>query len=303
MFPANFLNAAGFQALTGIPIQIIRAGLAVLITVNLIRVIQLLDQERAGQLHEAQQARLEALEQIQHELEKREAMRLELLRHTVIAQEEERARLARELHDETAQVLSAFSLNLATLRSLLSGRSESKEILERLANLTRQMSQGLYRLVNDLRPAQLDDLGLPAALKHLADLMRSRQGLEVSVEILGPRQRLDPLVETVIFRVAQEALTNVSRHAQTDRACLRLALSPEEARLSIMDQGVGFNLGEELVPPHGWGLAGMRERVESVGGSFEIATVVGAGTRIEAVVPLKQKEVGSGQVDTAGAGR
>ncbi len=294
MFPAIYLNSALFQNATGVPIQVIRASMAALVTVNLLRAIRITDLERERQLMDAQRSRLKALEQIQREMEQREAIRRELLRHTVIAQEEERKRIAREIHDETAQILTGFSLDLATLRSTLprrSGKSETSgqmadEILNRLQKLARQMSQGLYRLVNDLRPAQLDDLGLAAALQHLAELEGAHKGVRVAMETTGPRQRLDPLVETVIFRVAQEALANISRHAEVDRAILRLACGAGEVRLEVCDQGVGFNPSQELVPPHGWGLAGMRERVESVGGKFQITSAPGKGTQVKVAIPF-----------------
>jgi signal transduction histidine kinase len=217
-------------------------------------------------------------------------MRRELLRHIVIAQEDERARISRELHDETAQILTAFSLELATLRTMKRKSTTEIQILERLLNLSRQMSQGLYRLVHDLRPAQLDDLGLAPALQHLLDDSRRRMQLEVSLEVTGTRQRLDPLMEIVIFRVAQESLTNIKRHADTHTAEMVLAYSPAQITPQVRDQGSGFDPHQELRPPHGWGLAGMRERAESVGGRLDIRSAPGQGTVIELVIPLLPPE-------------
>ena len=188
-------------------------------------------------------------------------MRRELLQHTVMAQEEERARIARELHDESAQLLTAFSLNLATLQMSLPDKSETNKLAKRLQDQAKQLSQGIYRLVHDLRPSQLDDLGLIPALQYLADQERQRMNLEVLVGVDGERQRLDPIIETVIFRVAQEALTNVGRHARVCRAEVRVAYAPGEISMQIKDAGIRFDPNEELVPPHGWGLAGMREPV------------------------------------------
>jgi two-component system sensor histidine kinase DegS len=288
IFPTNILNAQNFQSIVGFPIQVLRAAVATLVTVNLIRAIRIVEQEREAQLLSAQQARVEALEQVQKELIQRENLRRQLLRHTVIAQEEERARIARELHDQTAQELTAFTLNLATLRASLPQRYDVAELVARLQSLSHQMSQGIYRMVRDLRPAQLDDLGLVSALKYLVDEGRGQLGLETTLEIHGPRQRLDPLIETVIFRVAQEALTNISRHAQTSQAKMQLFFEPECLTLKICDTGVGFDVHATLSPPRGWGLAGMRERAESLDGEFRLQSVPGQGTAVEVIIPLTQ---------------
>jgi len=285
MFPARVLNSTVFRTDIGFPIQALRALLAVLITLSLLRATQLVEKERQQQLLSAQQERLDALERIQNELTKREVLRRELLRHTVRAQEEERSRIARELHDETSQVLTAFSLDLATLQTIVCDRTEVKNLVDRLQGLSKQMSQGLYRLVHDLRPAQLDDLGLISALEYLQDDCVSA-GLEVSIDIQGKARRLDSIIETVLFRVAQEALHNVVRHAQIRQARILLVYQAQEITLKIEDPGVGFNPVQSFAPPRGWGLAGMRERVESVGGQLSIESEPGKGTIVEVAVPV-----------------
>ncbi len=285
MFPARFLNTDSFRSFTGVPIQIVRTVAAVVITICILRATQLVEKERQQHLVATQNERLEALERIREELTKREALRRELLRHTVRAQEEERARIARELHDETSQVLTAFSLDLATLDRTVSKRPGVKPLVDRLQSLSRQMSQGLYRLVSDLRPAQLDDLGLIPALEYLKETCLAK-GLDVSVSIEGNSRRLDPIIETVLFRVAQEALTNTARHAHTEKARLSLAYQPAGVTLCVSDAGTGFNPVEAFVPPRGWGLAGMRERVESVGGELRIDSTPGKGTSVEVAIPL-----------------
>jgi signal transduction histidine kinase len=288
LFFGNIMYSGIFLELTGIPIQVVRAASALFITINLIKAIQRVEREREQQLQSAQQEKLLAMERIQDELLKREALRQELLRHIVIAQEEERSRIARELHDETAQVLTAFSLDLATLRELSKRRTNILDILDRLQSLTRQMSQGIYRLVRDLRPAQLDDLGLPPALQHLCDQFE-RQGLQASIEISGGQQRLDPLVETVLFRIAQEALSNVNRHARVNQARMHLQYDENLVILKIEDEGIGFDPQEDLTPPHGWGLAGMRERAQSVGGELQIHSKHGRGTLVEISIPVVER--------------
>ena len=288
LYPAILINSDVFVSIAGFPVQLVRAAMAVLITVNLIQAIQVVDREREEQLLSAQQERLEALEQVRRDLEEREALRRELLRHTVIAQEEERGRIARELHDETAQFLTALSLNLATLRNLLPEGRRTLDLIDDLQTQTRQMSQGIYRLVRNLRPAQLDDLGLVPALQYLAEEEYKRAGLQVDLQVEGQRQRLDPLVETVFFRVAQEALTNVVRHAQCDRVSLELAFEPEQVVLQVRDQGVGINTKAAESHERGWGLEGMRERVESVEGRLQISSPKSGGTVVEVIVPVSK---------------
>lgn len=286
MFPANAINSAVFVGIFGFPVQLVRATMAALVTVNLIQAIQVVDREREEQLLSAQQERLEALEQVRRDLEEREALRRELLRHTVIAQEEERGRIARELHDETAQFLTALSLNLATLKNLLPKQRQTFDLINNLQSQTRQMSEGIYRLVHDLRPAQLDDLGLVPALQYLAEEEYKRAGLQVDLQVDGKRQRLDPLVETVFFRVAQEALINVVRHAHCDRASLELAFEPDRVVLIVRDSGVGIDFKAAASPERGWGLEGMRERVESVEGQLQITSPESGGTQVKVIVPM-----------------
>jgi len=281
MFPAQMFNRATFQEFTGIPTEAVRSALAVIITLGLVRATQDVEEERQNEVLAAQQARLETLEQ-------QEAMRRELLRYTVRAQEEERGRIARELHDETAQVLSAFSLNLATLHNSLPKRADVTQLVENLQNLSRQMSQGLYRLVHDLRPAHLDDLGLVPALKYFIEQDCCPQGLDASLEIKGPTRRLDPFIETALFRVAQEALTNVTRHAETEEAYVQFSFEPDQVTLRVIDNGKGFDPDELFIPPRGWGLAGMKERVEAVGGQFRLHSAPGQGTQVEAVIPATE---------------
>ncbi len=286
LFPARYLNAITFQQALGFPVQLVRAAMAVLITLSLIRLTQCLERERRNQFLAAQQARLEALEQVQRELVARENLRRELLRHIVIAQEEERMRIARELHDETSQLLTAFHLNLATLHKRLEQPTESRELIDRLRQLCQEMSQSIHRILHDLRPSQLDHLGLTSALQHLAEESMKDLGLEVTFDVHGTRRRLDPVTETVIYRVAQEALTNVSRHAQTQRAWLCLEYQAQQLILRIRDAGIGFEPSQPFNNGRGLGIAGMRERVEALGGILRLESAPGKGTLVQVTIPL-----------------
>ncbi len=277
MFPASIINTNAFTSWFGFPIQVIRAAMAVLITMGMIRVTQLAERERQRLASAAQKEHLAALEQ-------RDNFRHELLFHTVQAQEEERTRIARELHDETAQILTAFSLDLATLHNNVSNNPKTIQMVDRLQGLCKQMSQGLYRMVHDLRPAQLDDLGLIPAIQYLKD-SNAGQGLEVSIQVQGQTHRLDSIVETVLFRVVQEALNNILRHAQTQQARVFVQFTPSEIALNVVDSGIGFNPDLPLSPPHGWGLAGMRERVDLIGGKLSIELAPGKGTQVKVTVP------------------
>jgi signal transduction histidine kinase len=285
-FPGLVWNTSSFLNLFGIPVQVIRAGLAVMITAGVLRSIQFSEKQRSKNLLDAQTARLEAVERIHQELVNREAMRQELLRHIVIAQEEERSRISRELHDETAQVITAFSLSLATLRNKISGNQEIEIIVDDMLRLSQRISAGIYRLVRDLRPVQLDELGLAASLQYLVDEARDLSGIRIDIQISGVQRKLDPIIETVLFRVSQEAINNIGKHSETKEAKLELEYCPEKIIVSIQDHGVGFNFLDTIAGPRGWGIAGMRERIESVRGSFELTTAPGMGTRIVATVPL-----------------
>ncbi len=291
--PAQYINQQLFLEITRIPVQAVRTVAAITVTIGIIRATQLAEKERQDQLEAAHAARLAAVEE-------REAVRRELLRHVVRSQEDERARIARELHDEIAQLLSAFSLELGALRSTVRQPDTNRRV-DHLQSLSRQMGQSLYRLVRDLRPAQLDDLGLVPALRSFVSQDCPPKGLQVDLDVSGDPVRLDPLVETAIYRVVQEALNNVGRHSGTSHARVKLDYDNEELTLRVSDDGVGFDPSEQFSPPRGWGLAGMRERVESLGGQLALRSAPGQGTTVEVVFPLPEtvgKEVldGSRQI-------
>lgn len=283
LFPANVLNEQTFLLTVGFPVQVVRTLAAIVITAGLLRASQIMDAERKAQFMAAQQAQMEALRE-------REALRGEFLRHVVQAQEDERGRIARELHDETAQVLSAFRLELAGLRDVVRRRPQARQAVERLDDLSQQMAQAVYRMIYDLRPAQLDDLGLVAALKSYFDQDCVSQGLQVMFDVSGHPRRLEPLVETVLFRVAQEALCNVLRHSGTNQAWVRLRYEAGEVVLQVMDRGCGFNPDESFHPPRGWGLAGMRERVEAAGGTLRLISAAGQGTTVDVSIPISEED-------------
>ncbi len=298
MFPASLLNADWFSATFFFPIQILRALVAVMITAGLIRATQIVEMERQAQLLVAREDRLEALQQVQAELVKREQLRRSLLRHIVQAQEDERARISQELHDETSQLLTAFTLDLAALRSYLPDQERVLQIMARLQSLSRRMSETLYRLVHDLRPAQLDDLGLVPALDQLGEIFQQQMNLHVVLTADGTPRRLEPTLETVLFRVVQEALTNIARHAHTHQAEVQLTYAPNVVQLIVCDHGAGFDYDEAHASPKGWGLVGMRERVRTVDGQFKLQSQLGKGTCIEITVPLLESNQAEMEAET-----
>jgi signal transduction histidine kinase len=281
---AGLLSARTFSTFTGVPVQAVRTLIALGMTWYLFREVLYLEKERKDEKEKAQAERLLALEA-------EEELRGQLLSHTIRAQEEERARIARELHDEAAQVLTALSLDLGTLKSLLPGNSRTDPLLHRLQDLARRLSQDLYGMVRSLRPAHLDELGLVPALRSLAEREWNPRGISVQVAVEGEYRRLDSLVETALFRAAQEACTNIQRHASAKSAEIRLGYQPGEARLVVTDDGVGFDPVVPQVGPRGFGLAGMRERVEFLGGSLRIDSAPGRGCRLEIRIPTATKEI------------
>jgi signal transduction histidine kinase len=290
IFPATIYNTQTFARLFGFPVQLLRASAATLAMIGLISALRALERLRQRMLQAANEARLEAQERAQEETARREALQTELLRRTVAAQEDERARVARELHDETGQTLTALNYSAAALKTTLqSGHPIPNEMIDRLVGLSVQALTDLRQLVADLRPAQLDDLGLVAAMHTLAGQVRKRLGVDIKVEVVGQRRRLPTDIETVLFRVAQEALTNVAKHAQVPVAGMRLVFADDSVTLDVFDQGVGFDV--ELMPSPidggGWGLAGMQERAASVGGEVHFTSAPNQGTTIRAVIPLQ----------------
>jgi two-component system, NarL family, sensor histidine kinase DevS len=227
-------------------------------------------------------------------LQAERSVEIERLRYGMEARERERTRWAREIHDETVQGLGALRLKLANARDLQEHEALDQAVDAVLEGLGEEID-GLRHLITELRPAALDDLGLDAALQALARRMQAIDGLDVQIEIdLGPEQdphRLDPELESTIYRVVQEALTNVSRHAQASRAVVSIDERDGIVRASVIDDGVGLPDADRLGPrgdglEGGFGMSGMRERAELVGGELELVPAPGKGTMMRLSVSL-----------------
>jgi PAS domain S-box-containing protein len=208
-------------------------------------------------------------------------------------QDEERRRIGRELHDSTGQTLAALELDLARLSESTRLLAEKpRELLENAVRLARQCSTEIRTASYLLHPPLLDELGLVSALRWLADGLRERSGIEVRLDLPESMPRLSNANELTLFRVAQEALTNVQRHSASPWVAVRLEVLANAVSLEVEDAGRGIARTDHLargapaVPTLGVGLAGMRERIRQVGGSFALESA-GAGTRIRATVPLQ----------------
>lgn len=277
--PSTVVNSELFFEVLGFPIQLFRAVMAILATVFVVRFLRAFEVERQRRLAELQADRL-------REAERRQEMRGELLNRVVQAQEFERQRIARELHDETGQALTAIGMGLRGV-SAKAEAGETADQLSHLEELTGHALDELQRLIAGLRPSHLDDLGLAAALRWYAGEVEDRSPLSIRVEIEGDERPMSAHAKVGLFRVAQEALTNVVKHASADEAVVRVEYQEGEVRLEVADDGIGFDAPGADRPS--WGLIGMQERVELMGGRFELSSRRGQGTRIEVTVPTQSQ--------------
>jgi len=225
------------------------------------------------------------------ELQEKEQMRAELYAKAIQAQEDERRRIARELHDETGQSLNALIFGLKTAEvSLKSDPAQAATLIGRLKSAAGDTVRELQSVIYDLRPSLLDDLGLIPALRWFAEARLEPQGIQVKWDIQGSEQRLTPEIETALFRIAQEALTNISKYAQATKVDMNLNFMKDRVILEIHDDGKGFDAESMLAyrteDGRGLGLLGMRERTELLSGYFNATSIPGRGTTIHAELPV-----------------
>ena len=210
-----------------------------------------------------------------------ERVQRDALRRVVEAQELERHRLARELHDETGQALTSILLGLKAVEDA-KNEKQNREAAAELRELVVSTLQDVRRLAVELRPKALDDFGLRAALERLAQTFTEQIGIETDVEASLGDERLPPEVETALYRLVQEALTNVVKHSRASHVSISIVRKAHSVSAVIEDDGVGF--GEQS--GEGVGLIGMRERVGLLDGRLDIESGAGHGTTIVAEVPL-----------------
>jgi len=214
------------------------------------------------------------------------------VRQITQAQEDERKRIARELHDDTIQSLIVLQRRIDGLLASGGHEGAAEEAQQRIAalqGLAADVIKDVRRFSRDLRPAMLDDLGLLPTLESLTGEMVEQDNIGCTMEVLGERRRLAPETELALFRVAQEALNNVRRHAQASHVALTVEFDSGAVRMAIEDNGQGFappTRSTDLAPEGKLGLMGMHERARLLGGTLEVQSQPGQGTRVVATVPI-----------------
>ncbi|MBI2918258.1 MAG: HAMP domain-containing protein [Chloroflexi bacterium] len=243
------------------------------------------------QLKQARDQRARWEEQLEAKVRERTEQVRHLLEMTISAQEEERRRLARELHDDTAQSIASVLVGMAALRdSLPPGQERVCEMVDRaLAQGSRALAE-MRRVIMDLRPSALDDLGFIPALRTYAEDRLGASGVKLEFQVRGQQRRLDPPVETAIFRILQEGVTNVVKHSRATSARITVSFVDGAMEASVEDNGRGFDpaLVGQGSTEGGVGLEGMRERAELVGARLEIDSRPGAGTRVRVQLPVEE---------------
>jgi len=212
----------------------------------------------------------------------------QLSRQLLTVQEEERMKISRELHDVIAQTLTGINLRLEALKSGAAG--SSKHLKEKIANTQRLVEESVdivHRFARELRPTVLDDLGLIPALKSFIKEFTANSGVRVSLKVSAKIEKSNTTIRTTLYRVAQEALNNVARHAKSSQAEVTVRCLDGHICMEITDNGQGFHVGgtPDAQKPKRLGLLGMRERIEMVGGTFSLESAPGNATTIRVEIP------------------
>ena len=208
-------------------------------------------------------------------------------------QEEERSRISRDLHDGIGQLLTALKIQLELLEREAKSLPEILSRVESARELSETALAEVRQLSHLLRPQMLDELGLESTLRWLARTFQKRTGIAVEVAFEGAERRANPDVETLVYRIVQEALTNVAKHSGASVATVTLRRTAERLSVRVEDRGAGFDPREALSgkdEERGFGVRAMRDRVEFVRGRFSLRSAPGQGTSVEAEIPLHEEE-------------
>ncbi len=262
-----------------------RIGVSAMTALSLLALLLYLSQTRAlDEQQRQQQLAIQAeRDHLEIEVASRTADLTDLSRHLLTAREDERGRLARDLHDELGALFTAAKLDVARLKTRMA--PVSPEAAERLAHLNEMLNAGIAlkrRIIEDLRPSSLSNLGLIAALENLVQDVVTRSELQVDCDL--QKVALSPASELTVYRLVQEALTNIVKYAKARRVQVTLLEHEGRARVQVTDDGVGFDPKAKKPSTHG--LLGMHYRVEADGGALALHSVPGQGTLIEATLPL-----------------
>jgi PAS domain S-box-containing protein len=230
---------------------------------------------------------------LHQEVQYKDESRGELLGEILSIQEEERRRIARELHDETSQSLASLAASLEALAGMLPpGADETRTRLRKVEQVALSVLDEIHRIIYELRPTLLDDLGFVAAARWLINNNLGSTGVRVNFKTIGKVKRLTPKMETILFRVIQETVSNIARHARATNTDLIIRFKKDTVNVFIRDDGEGFYVEEAISSrdrPRGLGLLGMKERVELVHGSLDIWSQPGCGTEVEIEIPMNQR--------------
>jgi signal transduction histidine kinase len=262
-----------------------RIGIAAVAMAGLLAFYLYLRQTTALELagERQQQVLQQERDLLERQVRERTATLAELATHLQEVREEERGHLARELHDELGALLTAAKLDVARLKSRL-GVQASPEVLQRLQHLTESLNSGIAlkrRIIEDLRPSSLSNLGLTASLEILAREFSERSGIEVATGV--EPVELDEARQLTVYRLVQESLTNVGKYAEAKQVDISVRNYGNHVEVDVKDDGKGFDVSQARPSTHG--LAGMRHRVEASGGHLTVVSTPGKGTRIAAVLP------------------
>ena len=220
------------------------------------------------------------------EVRQKEALRRRLLDELIRVQEEERKRVARELHDRVGQSLTALIMAVGSVEEIIP--PEADHVRRHLAEIRTMMAavvEETRRLMLDLRPALLDDLGLIPAIRSYAEAHLGPAGVQLEVEVAGIKRKLPPSVDIALFRVVQEAVTNVVKHARASKAAIRLHFNKSLVSATVEDDGKGFDCKDPNLNLRTFGLLGMQERAALLGGTLRIDSRPDRGTRVALQIP------------------
>ncbi|HZW04302.1 MAG TPA: sensor histidine kinase, partial [Anaerolineaceae bacterium] len=243
--------------------------------------------DNAAQVRQEVEAEIRELREVRKRMAKDADELVNVLADTVAIQEEERSRIAHDLHDGSNQLVigAIYEIQAAQTRIAREKLLEANESLETAKKLMRRIEAENRKIIQDLRPPMLNNQGLEVTLKWYLNNLCKRHGLEGSLVTEGSSKRFSAEVETAVFRIVQEALNNSLKHAQAQKLQIRLDYQPGFLVLSVQDDGCGFDLSEPFDPRH-YGIIGMRERALSVGAQLEIRSAPGVGTRLVLHVPV-----------------